>query len=296
VGGNLMKVLFLGGDRRQLEIINDLYKHNHNIDVVGYQNIELPKSINKKDVYELMMHEYQAVFFPVNGVQDNNIVTASYSDKTIILPDSLLVGTKKCSLIFTGIMTPNLNKMLDRAHKKAIVLMNDNDIKRENSIPTVEGIIGDLVFNTDHTINKSNILVFGYGNVGRELVDKLISFGANVMVGVISESDYKKLKSKSIKALYTTDKIGMASMIKNNDTIINTVPEMILNKDYLRIVKPDAYILDIASSPHGVDFKTASELNIKNKLWLGIPSDVAPKTAGLILTKKINSIMEGVRI
>jgi dipicolinate synthase subunit A len=65
------------------------------------------------------------------------------------------------------------------------------------------------------------------------------------------------------------------------------------DKEYLTLLNKNAYILDVASYPHGVDFEAANNLKIKNSLLLGIPSLVAPKTAGKILVKKINSIIGG---
>ena len=59
----------------------------------------------------------------------------------------------------------------------------------------------------------------------------------------------------------------------------------------MQVLNNTIYILDVSSHPHGVDFKSANELNLKNKLLLGIPGDVAPKTAGNILVKKINSVI-----
>jgi hypothetical protein len=38
----MLKILCLGGDKRQLEIIRELYCRRHQIDVVGYENARLP--------------------------------------------------------------------------------------------------------------------------------------------------------------------------------------------------------------------------------------------------------------
>lgn len=68
---------------------------------------------------------------------------------------------------------------------------------------------------------------------------------------------------------------------------------MILDEKYLKLISKDTYILDVSSHPHGIDIKTANELGLKPKIWLGIPSVVAPKTAGTILYKKICSLIGG---
>ena len=190
-----MKILFIGGDKRQLQIINSL--SNHEIDVIGYEKIELWDSVNKKELTNININDYQVIILPINGVKSDLSIVAEYNDKTIILPEDFFINTKKDVLIFSGIRTVKLDIMLKLAEREVIALMEDENVKKENSIPTVEGIIGDLIFNTEHTINRSHILVLGYGNIGKPLVETLTFLGAEVTIGVILEEDYRLLKDKN---------------------------------------------------------------------------------------------------
>jgi dipicolinate synthase subunit A len=288
-----MKILFLGGDKRQLEVIKSLYNKGNVIHLVGYSNTDFEECIIKKNMNDLKMIEYDVILFPISGVKSDLSVAADFDDNKITLPADLLINTKDDVVILTGIMTSELKAMLNMAQRQAVILMDDSEIKKENSIPTVEGIIADLVYNTDYTINGANILVLGYGNVGSLLVSKLQCLGANVTVGVINKEDFDLLKENNIQGFYTNNADLMKNIIKENDIIVNTVPNILLSKEYLELVRKESYILDVASHPHGIDFKAADELCLKNKLFLGIPSIVAPKTAGMILVKKINSILGG---
>lgn len=288
-----MKMLFIGGDKRQLEIIRNMHAKRHQIDTVGYGKNGLPIGVINRSISGLQMGNYDAIFFPVSGVCEDYSIVTEFNEEKVYLPKYLLVKTKESALIFTGIRNKGLNDMLSIANRNVIALMEDRTVTIENSIPTIEGIIGDLINNTDHTINDSNILVFGYGNVGKPLVDKLRYLGARVTVGVILESDYKYLNENGIKAIYTTDKESMKESLRANDTIINTVPSIILDKESIRYIDGSVYILDIASHPHGIDIKAANEQGIRAKIWLGIPSVVAPRTAAMILYKKINSYIGG---
>jgi dipicolinate synthase subunit A len=287
-----MKILFLGGDKRQIEIINHLNKKGYEIDVIGYTLAYLNKNINKKTVDVIKINEYDVIFFPISGVKENYYIVSDFENEKIFLDPNFLKEVKSRALIFTGINTQCLDEMLLKTNKKTIALMEDDQVKKENSIPTVEGIIGDLVYNTDQTINGSNIFVLGYGNVGTVLVDKLKCLGANITVGVLLFEEYQMVAKKGLNCIYTNNQSLMQKLVHNSDIIINTVPDLIINKEYLKVVNKDAYILDISSHPHGVDFDSANELQIKNKLLLGIPGKVAPKTAGLILVNKIDSILE----
>lgn len=287
-----MKILCLGGDQRQLVIVNDLCMR-HSVDVVGYDDIELGDNIKKIKMNDLDISLYDVIIFPVSGVQENYLLKTSFSEETIYLDPSLLAFSKREALIFTGVITKWLDDILGSSNKWAIPLMEDIEVKRENSIPTVEGIIGDLIYNSPNTINKANILVLGYGNVGKLLVEKLRAMDANVAVGVILQSDFEYLKLRNIKGFYVTDEQLFGDTIKQSEIIVNTVPSLILNRNYLDLVNKETYILDISSFPYGVDSAYAEEKGLRHKLFQAIPSIVAPKTAGLILSKKINRVIGG---
>lgn len=287
-----MNILFLGGDKRQLEIIkyfDDINKLN-NIDLIGYDNLPLIFHAKKINVKEVNISRYDLVIFPVDGVKKDFELTCQFSDTPIFLTPDILVGINKNVKIFTGIMTEHLKLLL--GNKKAFPLMEDIEVQKKNSVPTVEGIVADIIYNTDQTINGSNILIFGYGNIGKKLIEVLKFLGAEVILGIKKESEYKTLKKHGIKCFHTERHLTLLRHLRESDIIINTIPSLILNELYLsKIENPNIYILDISSFPYGIDFDSAKSLNLNCKLLPGIPGKTAPITAGKILTKKIAKIV-----
>jgi hypothetical protein len=89
-----MKILFLGGDERQLAIINDLYLR-YEVDVVGYEKIKLDDRINKIDLHDLDISLYDVIIFPVSGLQNGYSLKASYSEKDLRICPTLLANTKR---------------------------------------------------------------------------------------------------------------------------------------------------------------------------------------------------------
>lgn len=290
--GVYMKALFLGGDKRQLEIINDLYYRDIKIDVVGYEKASLPDAITKKEIDDIDISDYHIIVFPVSGVKGDLSIAAEFSEKPINIKIDLLMGARENSLIFTGIKTRILDEMLRISKTKAVALMDDEEVKKENGIPTVEGILGDIIYNTSFTINGSTVFVIGYGNIGKRLVRDLIQLGAKTIIGVKDIKEFSDLKGRGFCPILTNNTRSMAQTISNCDVIINTVPSLIIDAELLRFIDSDTYVLDISSFPHGIDFEMAEKLNIQAKTLLGIPSLVAPKTAGKILSKKINHIIK----
>ena len=283
-----MNVLFLGGDKRYLEIINYFIDRKFNVDLVGFIN-NYPNTNNKK-INDINISKYDIIFFPINGVMENNVVKG---DEIIVVDENLLKDTKDDVIIFSGIKTKCLEKILKKYYKEAIYLMEEKDVVLDNAVITVEGILADIINNTEISICGANIMVIGYGNIGKKLVDALRCLRANVLVSVKKEDDYICLKHKGIYAVYSDDLYAMRLGLNVSNIIINTVPTLILDKKYIDSVQNNAYVLDIASYPYGVDKDYLDQKQIRNKIYSGIPGKVAPISAGRILTKKIDKILGG---
>ena len=284
-----MNCLILGGDKRYYEIIRDFKNKNYNVDMVGYINeFAGTNSINYEDIN---IKKYDLILFPISGVGNDFIIKG---EKNFKVEANLLEDVKENCLIFSGIKTCCLEEMMNHCKKNINFLMNDESVIKENSIITVEGIISDIITNTDITINKSNVLVIGYGNIGSYLTKVLNDLKALVSVSVILDKDKNSLDKLKINSVYSNDISSMCKVISESDIIINTVPSLVLNEYYINYMKSNCYVLDIASYPHGIDQEALNNRNIKNKIYLGIPSIVAPKTAGKILSKKIDSVVGGI--
>ena len=285
-----MNVLVLGGDLRYLEVINHL-SINNSVDVIGFKNYFINDKVNNVSLDCIDISKYNVIIFPVGGVSNDN--TIKCFNNSFRIPDDFLVNCRPDVLIFSGISTPCLNNILGKANRSCCYIMKDKDVISKNVIPTVEGIIADIILNTDITIRDSSITVFGYGNIGSVLVDYLRLLGANVSVAVVENFDKLKLDSLGIDCFYSYDMNALLNNISSTDVIVNTAPTTVIDDSLIKFINRDSYVLDIASHPHGISREVLDTLFIKNKLYLGIPGKVAPITSGKILTKKIDDVMGG---
>ena len=284
-----MNCVILGGDKRYYEIINNFLNKGYNVDIVGYKNII--KNTHQIDINDLIIEKYDVIIFPISGVTNNFIIKAEENFK---VSPNILNNAKDDSLIFSGINTPCLEIIKFNSKKNITFLMKDKEIIEKNAIPTVEGIIGDLIKNTNITIKDSNIMVIGYGNIGKYLVEILKHLGSNITVSIIEKKDKNILDKYKIKNVFSNDFEKMCNVLTNQNIIINTVPSLVINKNYIDYLNNECYVLDVSSYPHGIDKEYLDYKNIKNKIYMGIPSDIAPKTSGIILSKKIDSIIGGI--
>ena len=285
-----MEVLVLGGDLRYIEVIENL-SSKHNVTLVGYKNTFINNSVKNIDIKDVDIGNFDVVIFPINGVMEKNLISCRFNNNPIRVPRDFLVGSKDSVLIFSGIPTPCLSDMLEISNRDCVYTMRDPSVIKENAVPTVEGIIADVINNTDKTLADSRVLVFGYGNIGSLLVKYLSMFNSDITVSVIKESDKALLNSLGIKSFYSFNQIDLIREIGETDIIINTVPSSVICDNFIRYINPECYVLDVASHPHGIDQEVLAEYFIKSKLYLGIPGKVAPKTSGNILSKKISSVM-----
>jgi len=267
-----MKALIFGGDKRYDEVIYYFRKKGYIVDVAGEYEEKIEIS------------EYDIIIFPVLGISKEFMAESKH------LSVDFLDNSKKNVLIFSGIETPYLKQMLLHSGKNCNYFMKDPIVIKENAVCTVEGIISVLIMNTEITINGSTVMVIGYGNVGKPLVEAFIHLGAKVCVGVKEESDLKTLRDRQIDAFYTNMPI-MNEYVKKSDMIVNTVPELVLSKEHTVLLKKYAYVLDISSYPYGIDTDSLEQRNVSYKIYSQIPSKTAPRTSGKILVKKISSIL-----
>ena len=72
------------------------------------------------------------------------------------------------------------------------------------------------------------------------------------------------------------------------DYVINTVPQMVVDKHMLERFNRNVTIIDIASKPGGVDYDYCKKNNINAVNALGLPGKYSPKTSAGILYEVIS--------
>ena len=107
--------------------------------------------------------------------RDSVTIDSSYSDKKIKLEEiNFILGNK----IFIAGGIPL--EFYENKTIKSIDLLKIEELNILNAIPTVEGVIKIAIEETETTIHESNILITGYGRMGKILCDKLSALGANI--------------------------------------------------------------------------------------------------------------------
>lgn len=216
----------------------------------------------------------------------------------IVLP---IKGIEKDEL-FENLVKENQNKiyivynitqyMLDiklKYNLKFIELKNDAMFNLVNSIATSEAVVKYGIEILPIVLKSANILILGYGNSAKALVDDFAHFSNELFVAVRKEEVRRELDKKEIKNIHINE---LKEYIEDFDLIINTIPSLIIDEELLHYISPASYILDISSYPGGVDYKKAKEYGIHAYLLPSLPLKYAPKTSGIEYGKAIERGME----
>lgn len=267
------KISIIGGDLR-IAFLADLFaKDNLDVYMYGFEKGEgsIFEKIKKNEKIHICENELDCIntgdiiisSIPFSG--DNETVKAPYSNKKIYIDDILRLAENKL-LIAGSIKEDIYKKVEDRT--KIIDIMKLEEVAILNGISTAEGTLKIAIDETKRTIHGSNILILGFGRLGKVLAKMFKSLNANVFCEARRKDDLAWIKA------YGYSEIKMDNLdenLKNKQIIINTIPHMILDENRLNLIDKDCLIIDLASKPGGVDFKTAEKLGLKVNWALGIP-------------------------
>ena len=274
----------IGGDKRQLYCAKSIADDGCSVFLSGFDKTESLMGLNNVDT-ETLAQRCEALILPLPVTTDGININTPLSDKKIRI-DEDFVRLFDNKPIFCG-MKNKLKSGYELFKDTQLYDYSERDeFAVENAVPTSEGAIELAMHEYDGTINSSGCLVTGYGRIGRVLSDMLRGLGAKVSVSARKQKDLAFIRAKGMQALPTYNLSG------NYDIIFNTVPYLVFDAHTLARIATGALVIDLASSPGGVDFNAAKRLSIKAIHALSIPGKSAPKAAGIIIKNAVYNIIE----
>lgn len=257
---NKFKFIIDCSDNRNEYLLKSLLKDGYNVQV-----------FIKGDVYNEENSCYVFVFAPAT-VLDNEIIS----------------NIKNESIIFCLKFNKELKNICNKKNITLYKIFDDEILAMKNAYITSEGALAYIILNTDISIIDMNILVLGYGRVGKTISKIMHDNRSNVSVATNNEYEY------AMASIYA-DNVYKLNDLKNNlqnfSVIVNTIPCLILKGELLKEINEECFIIDLASYPGGIDFTQAQKLNLKTMHALGVPGKIAPKTSGEEIKKSIMKIL-----
>jgi dipicolinate synthase subunit A len=269
----------LGGDKRQIFMANELLARGFSVIVYGLIDPLLDSSCSHATSVAEAINSSNILITPIPISKDRTNIISQVKKPDLTIEEVCKYLCPKHKL-FGGCLTKELKAFCNSYNVSYYDFMEQEEVILYNTIATAEGTIAEAIINSTTNLHKSSCLIIGFGRCARTLAEKLKGLSGNVDVAArsstaLASADAASFGVFTIKEL--TDKIDQY------DYVFNTVPALVLTKDILVKTKPEVVIIDISSSPGGVDFEYAKELSRTAKLCLGLPGKYAPKSSATFL-------------
>lgn len=265
-------IAVVGGDLRIIKLVGMLEKEDYVVNTYALE--KSPEINNKCDSLEKCIKDADIVIGPLPLSSNGENINTPFSDNKIAI-DELLNALEGKTFIAGSIK----QEVYDKANERNITIqdiMKREELAVLNAISTAEGAIQIAINETPKNLHGNNVLVMGFGRIGKVLSKMLDGIGAKVSCEARKASDLAWIKAYGYEPI---NLIELKENLHKYDIIINTIPFIVLDKDMLQEVKKDALIIDLASNPGGVDKNAIKELGIKFNWALSLPGKVSPVTS-----------------
>lgn len=227
------------------------------------------------------------VILPMPATRDFETLNAPLSSLQMRLDEHLL-NCLRGRMIFTGLSRAMRAVAGGYAELEYFDYCEREDFQLRNAQATAEGAVAVIVENFSRTICGSSALITGYGRIGKALAPLLRAFGAQVSVCARRDTDIALIECAGMRYLPYSH---LPSEIGQFDLIVNTAPAMLLDEENIVRMNDCALIVDLASSPGGVDFAAAHKHAIKAVHALALPGKYSPITAARNIKTTIFSML-----
>ena len=284
----------IGGDLRIVNLLDLLSKDGYSIKIFGLEKIQ--DISNKRNI--LFANNLQeatsfsdVIISSIPLSKDKKHITAPYSDKKIEINE--ILKDIKNKFFISGNIDETIYEIAREKNIKVIDILKREELAILNAISTAEGAIKIAIEETKKTLHGSNILITGFGRIGKILAKMLDGIGANIYCEARKESDLAWIKAYGYKQIHINH---LNDNLNKFDIIMNTIPNIIFDEERLKKIKKDCLIIDLASVPGGIDKKSAIENEIKTIWALALPGKVAPITSAEYIKETIYNIFNEIKL
>lgn len=281
-------IAVVGGDLRIVKLIEMLNNDGYKVYTYALENSEELLNLDGVDMcptLEEAVSYSKVVIGPVPLSSDRKRLSTPFGRNNVNLEE--FVEALKGKYLIAGNI--GIKEQLDNNNIQFTDLLKREEFSVLNTIATAEGTIQIAMEETQRTIHGSNVLVMGFGRIGKVLSKMLDGIGAKVYCEARKNEDISWIKAYGYNPIHLND---LNEHLGKFDVIINTIPFQILDNERLDLVKKEVVIVDLASNPGGVDRKAAREKGLKVIWALSLPAKVAPLTSAEFIKETLYHVLK----
>ena len=280
----------VGGDLRTIKLAKILAKEGNMVYTYGLEKAEELKEIKNIIFCEKLIEAVkmvQVVIGPIPFSSDGININMPFSDGKLSIRE--FMHNLNAKILIAGTIAPDVYELANDEYIEIVDIMKREELAVLNTIATAEGAIEIAIANTNKILHGSNVLVLGFGRIGKVLARKLAGLSTKVTCAARKEEDLAWIKAYGHKGININQ---IDKNLSEFDVIINTVPQMILTAEKLGYVKQECLLIDLASNPGGIDKKVAKEKGLQLIWALALPGKVAPTTTAEFIKDTIYNILK----
>ncbi len=273
------KIAFLGGDKREILVMQRLAEKEYELMAFAVPPTLLPSEIGFAESAQEALKGADAVILPVCGLGPDGYLANLLDDPVYVEKEDFAL-TKPEAALFCGVPGKVLPQLAAELSLRLISVMELPQVAEPLAAATAEGALAIAISMGEGMLAGSLCVIVGYGRIGRELALRLRALGAKVTVVNRGE---ERAAQASQDGFTVTDWTALSASCGQAEYVFNTAPALIFDKTLLQDLHRDVVLLDLASAPGGVDWSEAALQGIRAVQATGLPGKYSPRFAGEIL-------------
>ncbi len=289
-----MKLGILGGDRRQISMIQELSQKGFTLLAWGVEGMTPSADIFCHKSAAEVIERADALILPLPASRDGVHVSTSMTGAEALRLDTVFAAHHD-RLILAGSLSPALHHRAAELGARVLDYYEDEILQLQNALPSAEGAIEIAMHELPTVIAGTPVAIFGYGRIGELLAHKLLSLGADVTVYARREEVLARATLAGCKCERILTQNGRTypeHLLRPLRVIFNTVPHCILDREHLSALSKDCLYIELASPPGGLDLEAAKALELRVLWGNGLPGKYAPESAGKYLAEAVMRILQ----
>lgn len=280
------KITIIGGDLRIVKLAEMLSKDGFEVYSFGMEKaerIEITRCYTLEEATQKSDIIISSLPLSSNGVTIN----MPFSEQKIEWKE--LIRHLQGKTFIAGAIRQEVYQFAEGKDIRIIDLLKREELSVLNAISTAEGAIQIAISETVKTLHGSNILILGFGRIGKILAKMLDGMGAHVSCEARKNSDLAWIKAYGYEPIPLKD---LDNNLNRFDIILNTIPFVVIDQHNIDQIKKDTLIIDLASNPGGVDKAEVKKREIKFVWALSLPGKVAPVTSAQYIKETLYNVLE----
>lgn len=274
-----MKYEIIGGDSRLFYLAKLLEDEGNEVVCYGLEKAEddIKKcgGIENADCYIL----------PLPIEKRAGVLNAPLSEIELNVHE-ILFDIPDGSLVLAGKIGSKLKNSSECRGLEMYDYMQRPDFIVGNAALTAEAALWLLMNECETALYGKNVLVIGYGRIGRILAHRLKAMNMNV--GVMSRNP----EVRAIAGALGFRPLSPKENISGFELVINTAPGPVLPEGALSALEKEACLVELASAPGGISRAEAAEFGLKYIAAPGLPGKYSPKSAAKLILKSVTEIIK----